>query len=694
MQKITLILSLVFYFAFSGSSTANIIIDAPELRCVSVNNNGTVDLTWQIPADPFGTFNSYHVYYSNNPLGPFAVIDSIFIYATSSYTHTTVNVYNQPAYYYLKSRSGLGGTDYSDPSDTLAAIRLNANLFFGTQAQLTWNPLHNPNLPSASPVYDLQYSLPLGSPYALLANTPYGTETYTHVRHLCGEQAAYYIELSDALGCVSRSTLDTVLFKDLLPPTYQLFDSIAVNPVTGLAHMGWKPNPSPDTEGYYIIRPLGGGMFQIIDTVFGINNTYYEYALSNAASQSEKYCIAAFDSCRNYVNNQFDIHQTVYLQLKDDDCEKSIKLNWNKYSGFKLGVTYYQIFESENAAPFTLLATISDTFYTRLGANDGSTYQYFVKAVDNNGLGAYTSMSNIQQIIPQFPNIPQYLYLYYATVVDSFETKITALVDTSADIMEYKLWRALNENGPYNMIQTIQAGSNTSLSVSFSDTDVNTKYQSYYYKISAVDVCGVEQLVSNIGKTILLEVYGDVSDEKISITWSEYEKWDASVKAYNIYRGVDSYVETNPIATVSANVHHFTDDISEYLKGQGRICYVVEAVENDTVYVGNFPSAFSRSNMVCALLSPFFYIPNAFVPGGDYNPVFKPSIIFSDYSKYSLMIYNRWGQKVFETNDIEQGWDGTFNGVVVDGGVYVYTLHLGTKNGIYHHRKGSVTVLR
>jgi gliding motility-associated-like protein len=59
-----------------------------------------------------------------------------------------------------------------------------------------------------------------------------------------------------------------------------------------------------------------------------------------------------------------------------------------------------------------------------------------------------------------------------------------------------------------------------------------------------------------------------------------------------------------------------------------------------------------------------------------------------------MIIYNRWGQKVFETNDIQQGWDGTFNGSVVEGGVYVYTLYLGTKNGIYHHRKGSVTVLR
>jgi gliding motility-associated-like protein len=693
MQKILLTLFVLFSLLFSIKSKANIIIDAPELRCVTVNNNGTVGLTWQIPADPFGTFNSYHVYYSNNPLGPFAVIDSIFIYATSTYTHTTINVYNQPAYYYLKSRSGLGGTDYSDPSDTLAAIRLNANIFFGTQAQLNWNPLHVPNLPSSAPIYDIQNSLPLGSPFSLLTNTPYGTETYTHVRHLCGEQVAYYIELPDVLGCVSRSTIDTVLFKDITPPTYQLFDSVAVNPVTGLAHMGWQPNPSADTEGYYIIKPLGGGMFQIIDTVFGINNTYYQYALSSANSVSEKYAIAAFDSCRNYVNNQFDIHQTVYLTLKDDDCEKSIKLNWNKYSGFKQGATLYQIYESENAAPYVLLTSTNDTFYTRIGANDGSTYQYFIKAVDNNGLGTFTSMSNIEEIIPQFPNAPQFLYLYYATVADSFETKIVALVDTSADIKEYKLWRALKENGPYEVIQVLNAGSNTALSVMFSDTDVNTKYQSYFYKVSAVDVCGEEQIESNIGKTILLELYGDVSAEKISITWSEYEKWDASVKAYNIYRGVDSYVETTPIATVNASVHHFTDDISEYLKGQGRICYVVEAVENDASY-GVFPSANSRSNMVCVLVAPIFYIPNAFVPGGDYNPIFKPSIIFSDYSKYNMIIYNRWGQKVFETNDIQQGWDGTFNGSVVEGGVYVYTLYLGTKNGIYHHRKGSVTVLR
>lgn len=687
------ILAAVLYLLSFHSAQANVVIDAPELRCVSVNPNGSIDLSWQIPADPFGTFNSYHIYYANNPLGPFVVIDSIFVYVTGSYTHTGVNAYTQPAYYYLRSRSGNTGNDYSDPCDTLSAMRLNATLFFGTQAQLVWNSLHTPALPSSAPTYDIQNALPSGSPFGLLANTPTGTETFTHIRHLCGVESVYYIEIADALGCVSRSTLDTVFFKDNTPPQYQLFDSLSVNPATGLAHMGWTANPSPDTEGYYIIRPLGGGMFQIIDTVFGINSTYYEYLLSNASTQSEQYAIAAFDSCRNYVNNQFDIHKSIFLQLKTDNCEKSISLNWTAYKGFKNGNTLYEIYESENAAPYVLLNTVSDTFFVRYNATEGNNYDYFVKAVDNSGNGPFTSMSNIESIIPTFPVEPTYLYLYYASVQDTNNNMITALVDTAADIKEYKLYRALKETGPFEHIATQSAGSNTNTSIVFFDADVSTQYESYFYKVSAVNTCHQEVIESNIGKTILLQTYGDVTDEKVSITWNDYIDWDAGVKEYRIYRGVDNQVDNMPIGIAGKDVRHFSDDITAEVRGQGRICYQVEAIENDTAYYG-YSEARSRSNMLCIIMSPVFYIPNAFVPGGDYNPIFKPVIIFSDYSKYSLMIFNRWGEKIFETSDIQEGWDGKYQGNVVETGVYVYKLHLGTKNGIYHHRNGTVTVLR
>jgi gliding motility-associated-like protein len=71
-----------------------------------------------------------------------------------------------------------------------------------------------------------------------------------------------------------------------------------------------------------------------------------------------------------------------------------------------------------------------------------------------------------------------------------------------------------------------------------------------------------------------------------------------------------------------------------------------------------------------------FYIPNAFTPdGNEYNNTFKPFFsVGVDPSEFSMLIYNRWGQVIFESNDIKEGWDGTFNGELVQDGLYTYSI--------------------
>ncbi len=66
------------------------------------------------------------------------------------------------------------------------------------------------------------------------------------------------------------------------------------------------------------------------------------------------------------------------------------------------------------------------------------------------------------------------------------------------------------------------------------------------------------------------------------------------------------------------------------------------------------------------------YFPSAFTPNKDgINDVFRilnaPSL-----SNYDLTLYNRWGQKIFETNDYKKGWDGSVNGQSSEAGVYAW----------------------
>jgi gliding motility-associated-like protein len=94
-----------------------------------------------------------------------------------------------------------------------------------------------------------------------------------------------------------------------------------------------------------------------------------------------------------------------------------------------------------------------------------------------------------------------------------------------------------------------------------------------------------------------------------------------------------------------------------------------------------------------------FYIPNTFTPDGDnHNQTFKP-IFTSGFDPYNfeMFIYNRWGEVVFETYDVNVGWDGTLGlkGREVQDGTYTYKIIF--KSPFVDARKvvvGHVTLLR
>lgn len=94
-----------------------------------------------------------------------------------------------------------------------------------------------------------------------------------------------------------------------------------------------------------------------------------------------------------------------------------------------------------------------------------------------------------------------------------------------------------------------------------------------------------------------------------------------------------------------------------------------------------------------SLVVPKLDIPNAFTPLGPS----AASIIYVHGFGINTMkwvIYNRWGQKVFETSDRRKGWDGRYNGVVQPMDVYGYTLEVEFVNGQKLSKKGDITLIR
>jgi gliding motility-associated-like protein len=76
------------------------------------------------------------------------------------------------------------------------------------------------------------------------------------------------------------------------------------------------------------------------------------------------------------------------------------------------------------------------------------------------------------------------------------------------------------------------------------------------------------------------------------------------------------------------------------------------------------------------------YIPNSFTPDGDeHNNIWMPVFTagYDEYS-YNLVIFNRWGETIFESNKANEGWDGTYNNVMCTQGIYVWRITYDLKN--------------
>jgi gliding motility-associated-like protein len=92
-----------------------------------------------------------------------------------------------------------------------------------------------------------------------------------------------------------------------------------------------------------------------------------------------------------------------------------------------------------------------------------------------------------------------------------------------------------------------------------------------------------------------------------------------------------------------------------------------------------------------------YYIPNTFTPNGDernntFQPVFTSG--FDPYN-FTLLIFNRWGEVLFESKDAKIGWDGTYNGVLVQEGIYSWTVTFKDPNNDRKFRaNGHVTLIK
>ncbi|MBR6105049.1 MAG: gliding motility-associated C-terminal domain-containing protein [Paludibacteraceae bacterium] len=109
--------------------------------------------------------------------------------------------------------------------------------------------------------------------------------------------------------------------------------------------------------------------------------------------------------------------------------------------------------------------------------------------------------------------------------------------------------------------------------------------------------------------------------------------------------------------------------------------------------VSNSKSGCSFSSIACfSIDSSRLYVPNVFTPNGTDNKEFK--VGYSSIKSFECRIYNQWGRKVFDTSDINEGWDGTFNGHELPTGAYFCVIKAEGFDGLRHDKKKTINLIR
>jgi gliding motility-associated-like protein len=230
---------------------------------------------------------------------------------------------------------------------------------------------------------------------------------------------------------------------------------------------------------------------------------------------------------------------------------------------------------------------------------------------------------------------------------------------------------------------------------------------------SPVSICDGDSANLTVNGGVIYQWDNGLTSQNISVSPGVNTVYSVEVTDANGCKNDTSTSVTiisNPIAVISADMDTVCSGNPIVLTASGGNTFLWNTGENSssiTIYpinnatfnctVYNSANGTTCSNSavyaVYAENCNTLYIPNAFVPIG-VNKIFKPIGNFSEGTEYYLVIYNRWGQLIFETYNFDEGWDGTYNGKPVQAGVYVYYLRMrfGNQKANFE-RTGKVTLV-
>lgn len=486
------------------------------------------------------------------------------------------------------------------------------------------------------------------------------------------------VSIVDREGCEDTSEpLLVSITARTIPPPIEVRNVSVVN--NRSVEVSWAAYPAADFVEYQIYRTNGPNP-GLVGIVSNINTTTFMEVNNSLDCSQNSYCykVLVMNDCGELsLLRDTDEHCTIDLETSPNI--DAIDLNWSAYVGYPVG--QYEIYVTDSYAPVTPPTLIGVVPGTVLAFTDTNTFcydsiSYRVLAIGFNGQDQ-RSFSDIDANAPNHPAPTLSTDIRTATVVeDSFI--IVNWSEYTGYLPDYYILERSGNGSNWVVLDTFP------LSVqSYVDTAVSVDNESYYYRVFAVDQCEDVSAEGYFGKSILLKAQLQ-NGKTPALIWSDYLEWPLGVLSYQVEIFNESTEEWEVVDVVGNSVTSFLDQVSSL--NQDVYCYRIHAFE-----AGGPAEAYS--NEVCIIFHSEFYIPNAFTPNNDGdNDEFR--LVGLSLSNGEVTIYNRWGEQVYHTFNLDDPWDGTKNGVPVPEGVYVYVVTGQGLDGLLYTRTGTVTLIR
>lgn len=472
---------------------------------------------------------------------------------------------------------------------------------------------------------------------------------------------SYYIK--DELGCMDTVTTDqVVIIGDTVAPEGTELERVTV--LDDSRHLiDIQPSFLPDFGGYEIYREDGMGNYKLQRFVPNRMDTAQVMAGIDTRNESVCYKVVVVNTCgkRSSLENT-KTHCTVLCGVQPDTNRNVVR--WTAYAGWPVDEYVLEREDSDGKGVYYPLDSLSGSSFLYLDTTVlcNTEYHYRIRS-KKNPFNTIHSWSDTCGAKPIWENRVPANEVVRVTVVNNRTTQLNwyPAENPQVPIQTYLVEKSKNGQS-FQMLGSYEEGVNT-----LEDVEVDVQQWSYWYRMRAVDECSDTSEYSNIAKSILLQVDTNKNDRP-ELNWSAYIHWDEGVRFYEIQRKEADGSFASMGNTLTGNDTSFVDEISDWLLRPDYCYRVIGYQDTDTV-----PRVVSISNEDCAPIYSRIFIPNAFSPNDDrLNDGFRPFCVY--IRQYHLTIYNRWGQKVFESNNPYDAWDGTYEGEQSENGVYVYIL--------------------